>query len=89
MISSADKNEIIRLCRQYNVAKALLFGSAVSESEPSNDIDLAVEGIRPDLFFKFYGELILALSKPVDVIDLAPDTKFNSLIRRTGVPIYG
>ena len=28
------------------------------------------------------------LSKPVDLIDLSKDTKFNALVKREGIPIY-
>jgi hypothetical protein len=31
----------------------------------------------------------MKLSKPVDVVELEPDTKFTRLVKRDGVPIYG
>jgi hypothetical protein len=54
-----------------------------------NDIDLAVEGIRPNVFFKFYGELLRSLSKPVDLVDLSRKSLFNRIIEEKGVKIYG
>jgi len=54
-----------------------------------NDIDLAVRGIKPEVFFKFYGELLRNLSKPVDLVDLSNKSLFNQIIEEQGVRIYG
>jgi predicted nucleotidyltransferase len=59
-----------------------------SEKE-SHDIDIAIEGISPKDFFNYYGDLILALSKPVDVIDLSEKSKFSKLILQEGTLLYG
>jgi predicted nucleotidyltransferase len=63
----------------------LLFGSSLSESEESRDIDIAIEGIADKDYFAFYGELLCALSKPVDVIDLSRKSKFVEMVEREGV----
>jgi predicted nucleotidyltransferase len=89
MISEQDKAKIIDIARQYNVREILLFGSSIDPNRQANDIDLAVLGIAPEGFFDFYGELLFALSKPVDLIDLSSDTKFNRLVYRDGVRLYG
>jgi predicted nucleotidyltransferase len=88
MISEQDKAAIIDIARRYNVGKILLFGSSADPKKEAKDIDLAVEGIVPEKFFSFYGELIFALSKPVDLIDLSSDTKFNRLVYRDGIRLY-
>ena len=89
MLSEKDKIAISRLARQYGVRKILLFGSAADPLRESRDIDLAVEGIDPKRFFEFYGSLMFSLSKPVDLIDLSKNTRFNALVKREGMPIYG
>jgi predicted nucleotidyltransferase len=89
MISEQDKAAIVQLARRFRVEKVFLFGSAADSQKESADIDLAVQGIRPEQFFDFYGELILALSKPVDLIDLSQNTKFNVLVKREAVALYG
>lgn len=90
MISEKDKSTIISIADQFKVKRVLLFGSNISSGErESKDIDLAVEGVRPKDFFKFYGELIFNLNKPVDLVDLSIDNKFNRLIRQEGIAIYG
>lgn len=89
MISDVDQQQIRAVCRKYGVKRALLFGSSLDASRDAHDIDLAVEGVAPQEFFRFYGELMFALSKPVDVIDLSGRSKFLDLVRRDGVSLYG
>ena len=47
------------------------------------------KGVPEKDFYMFYGELLFALSKPVDVVDLSRKTRFVELILREGVPLYG
>ncbi len=89
MISKQDKATIVDIARRYDVGGILLFGSSADPKMEVNDIDLAVEGIAPEKFFSFYGELLFNLSKPVDLIDLSSDTKFNRLVYREGIRLYG
>ena len=88
MINEEEKKIIIRYAKKYNVSKVYLFGSSLDQSE-YNDIDLAISGIEPSLFFKFYGELLRNLYKPVDLIDLSEKSLFNQLIENNSVKIYG
>lgn len=89
MISREDKSAIIELAAKYKAKRVLLFDSSADPDREANDIDLAVEGIRPADFFRFYGDLIFGLSKPVDLVDLSTDSKFIRLIRRDGELLYG
>lgn len=89
MLSDSDKTTIISCARKYNVAAIYLFGSSLSPNTPARDIDLGVKGINPALFFKFYGELLRKLSKPVDLVDLSRKTLFNELVEKRGTKIYG
>ncbi len=89
MINQHDRDTITRLAREYKVSKVILFGSSIAEGRESHDIDLGVKGIDPLLFFRFYGDLMQHLSKPVDLIDLAQRTLFTELVEETGVAIYG
>jgi len=89
MISEQDKAKIIDIARKYRVKEVFLFGSSIDLNRQANDIDLAVIGIEPEKFFDFYGDLLFELSKPVDLIDLSSDTKFNRLVYRDGVRLYG
>ena len=89
MISESDKKIIRELSEKYHVKRVLLFGSSADPSKEGRDIDLAVEGVESKDFFKFYGSLMLKLSKPVDLIDLAETSKFVTLVEKEGIPIYG
>ncbi|MCJ7729234.1 MAG: nucleotidyltransferase domain-containing protein [Sedimentisphaerales bacterium] len=88
MIAEKDKTAISRLARQYGVQKVFLFGSGADPEKEARDIDLGVVGIEPRQFFEFYGDLIFSLSKPVDLVDLSKDTRFNALVKRDGIPIF-
>lgn len=88
MISEKDKKTIQDIARKYHASRVLLFGSALSDTTESRDIDIAVEGIADKDFYAFYGELLCSLSKPVDVVDLAQKTKFIELVLQEGVPLY-
>lgn len=89
MISKRDKKIIVELSKKYHVKKVLLFGSNLDPTKEGRDIDLAIEGIDVREFFKYYGDLMLSLSKPVDLIDLSDESKFVTLVKEEGVPIYG
>ncbi|ODS41093.1 hypothetical protein BEH94_08580 [Candidatus Altiarchaeales archaeon WOR_SM1_SCG] len=89
MINKKDKDIITRCAKKYRVSSIYLFGSALDENSEYNDIDLAVKGIKPEVFFKFYGELLRHLSMPVDLVDLSKKSLFNQIIEERGVMIYG
>ena len=89
MISLADREKILEIAEMYNVKRIMLFGSSTAADYEGRDIDLAVEGVRPEDFYSFYGDLMFSLSKPVDVVDLAGDSKFIRMINQEGVPLYG
>ena len=38
-----------------------IFGSSLEDDSVARDIDLAVEGILPEMFFKFYARLFMSL----------------------------
>ena len=89
MISEQDKAKIKDIGLRYHVQDLFLFGSSIDPNRKANDIDIAVAGIAPEDFFNFYGDLLFELSKPVDLIDLSSDTKFNRLVYRDGIRLYG
>lgn len=88
MISEKDRITILKYAKKYNVSEVYLFGSSIGR-EHANDIDIGIKGITPELFFDFYGELLLELSKPVDIVDLSKDDPFNRLVTKEGVKLYG
>ena len=89
MISASYKEIIINAASRYNASAVYLFGSSLRDETKAQDIDLGVLGVPPALFFDFYAELIKALPKSVDLIDLSKPTLFNRLVLREGEKIYG
>ena len=88
MIADSDRRIIEEMAEKYHAKRVVLFGSCLSFQGESRDIDIGVEGIAEEDFFTFYGELLLTLSKPVDVVDLSAKSRFAELIRREGIAIY-
>lgn len=88
MISDADRNVLLSYARKYHLSKMVLFGSAKDRPDAA-DIDIGVKGVAAEAFFDFCWEVYRDLSKPVDVVDLTPDTAFNRLIERDGLVLYG
>lgn len=89
MILKEDELKLKDIARKYNLTKLYLFGSGADSKKESGDIDIAVDGLDDSLFFKFYGELIFSLSKPVDVVDLKNKSLFCDMIKEEGVLLYG
>ena len=88
MITEEEKDIIKRCAEKYNVAEVFLFGSSLKNVEEANDIDLAIRrGIRSELFFDFYGDLMFDLPKPVDVVDASEPSRFINFIMRKAVKI--
>jgi predicted nucleotidyltransferase len=88
MITEKEKATIAELAANFSAKRVLLFGSASRENDLSRDIDLAVSGVAPHLFYRFYADLMWALSRPVDVVDLDKDCLFTQMIRRESVVLY-
>lgn len=88
MISEYDKTTILKYAKKYNLTEVILFGSSI-ERENANDIDIGIKGIEPGHFFDFYGELLLSLSKHIDIVDLSKDSSFNRLVEEDGIKLYG
>jgi len=88
MLSDAERELIMACAHKYGVTELYLFGSTL-ESNQYRDIDLGVKGVPPMLFFKFYGELLRKLPRPVDVIDLSKRSRFAEMVEKEGVKLYG
>lgn len=89
MISEVQRETIVRCARRFGASRVMLFGSCVCPQQDHRDIDIAVEGIPPQLFFRFCAEVMRQLGTPVDVVDLSEQNPFTQLVRERGVTIYG
>ncbi len=89
MISEKDKEVIISYAKKFNVKEIYLFGSSIDNKNEADDIDVAIKGISPVVFFDFYGKLLRYLSKPVDLVNLSKKSRFTQVIEKKAVKIYG
>ena len=89
MVSQNDIKIIKELSSKYNAKKVILFGSSLDSQRESNDIDLAIEGVAPKDYYRYCGELMMALTKPVDIVDLSVPCKFIDIILEEGIVLYG
>jgi predicted nucleotidyltransferase len=62
--------KIVDISREFGARKVLLFGSCLLDMKSARDIDIAVSGIKPKDFFKFYGKVSMIVDDEVDLIDL-------------------
>jgi len=62
-----------------------VFGSAASGTlREGSDVDLAVVGLPPEVFFRAMGQARDALGHELDLIDLDEDTPFTRYLREEG-----
>jgi predicted nucleotidyltransferase len=89
MVSQNDIETIKDLSNKYHAKRVVLFGSALESQREPNDIDLGVEGVAPQDYYRYCGELMMSLTKPVDIVDLSIPCKFVDLVLKEGVVLYG
>jgi predicted nucleotidyltransferase len=62
-----------------------VFGSAATgRLREGSDVDLAVVGLPPAVFFRAMGKAAEALERELDLIDLDEDNLFNRYLKRKG-----
>ena len=85
-----DLVEIIRVSKEYDAEKVILFGSCLEEIESANDIDIAVKGVNPEKFFEMYGKIIRAAASEIDLVPIEDIREhFANNILKKGRLIYG
>jgi len=74
-----------KILKEGGASEVYVFGSALAdEMRPGSDLDLAVRGIPPERYFRVGGQVMLAVSRPVDIIDLDSPTPFTEFLIRKG-----
>ena len=69
-VFDSELAKIVEISKEFGVEKMFLFGSCLEDLEAAHDIDIAVIGIKPRDFFKYYGRVSMAVDDEVDIIDL-------------------
>ena len=87
-ITQENINSAINLAQKYGARRVLLFGTALTDPQNANDLDLGVEGIEPDKFLLFGADLEDLINKSVDIVPLELNSQFVEHIRKYGNYIY-
>ena len=62
-----------------------VFGSAKKgEMRPNSDVDMAVSGLPPEVFFRAMAKAHDALGRPLDLVDLDEDNAFTQYLKSKG-----
>lgn len=89
MIPAQDLQKALRLAQKYRIEKLYVVGSALDDPIQANDYDFVVEGVPSGAYFPFYGELMQAMPKSVDLILLTNDgSRFEKLVREEAKLVY-
>jgi predicted nucleotidyltransferase len=77
--------EATRVLLDASAEAVYVFGSAAEGTDrDDSDIDLAVSGLPPEGFFHAVGEAVMAVSRPIGVIDLDESNPFTEYLHRKG-----
>lgn len=80
-----DIEKAIEILKDAGCKEIYIFGSLASGTYNENsDIDLAVKGCSPEMYFSLLGQLLITLSRPVDLINLDRDDTFSRYIEKEG-----
>ena len=73
------------LLRGLGASEVFLFGSAVKGTmRPESDVDMAVEGLPPRLYFSAVSQASDLIGRPVDLVDLDDETPKTRYLRQSG-----
>ncbi len=74
-----------RIFLTHGASEVYLFGShASNRARKGSDVDFAVSGLPPKVFFRALGEAMEALGRPVDLVDLDQSTPFTEHLKTHG-----
>lgn len=87
MISNEIIQLIIEKSKIYDAKKVVIFGSALTDYESSNDIDIACD--MPGLnMFLFADDLEKSIKKTVDILPISINDPFMKIVNKFGNVIY-
>lgn len=80
-----DVEAAVEYLKSVGCSEVYLFGSLYTgQIHSGSDIDIAVRGLKPEVFFSVYGELMMRLKHSVDLVDLDLQEEFGKSLLKTG-----
>ena len=77
--------QAISVLKASGAKEVYIFGSAArGEMGADSDVDFAIAGLPPELFFKAMSAASRALGRPLDLIDLDEATPFTRYLKEEG-----
>ena len=74
-----------RLLIGLGASQVFVFGSAVKgQLRPNSDIDMAVSGLPPLVYFSAVSQASDLIGRPVDLVDLDDDSRLVRYLRASG-----
>ncbi len=71
--------------RRAGASEVYVFGSvAENDFYSDSDVDLAVSGLPPRVFFEAMGRASDVLERPIDLVDLDENNRFVSYLKEKG-----
>lgn len=81
----ADIDKAKAILKDCGVSEMFIFGSlATGKVNDNSDIDIAVRGLRADLFFFAYSKLAMKLDHEVDLVSFDDENRFSSNLLKSG-----
>jgi len=87
MSSNVDRQieKAAAVLKAAGAREVYVFGSAASGGmRPDSDVDIAVSGLPPQVFFRAMSDAERALGCPLDLIDLDEDSPFTRYLKSEG-----
>jgi len=69
-VLDTELKKIVSISREFGARRVLLFGSCLEDIKSAQDIDIAISGVKPREFFKYYGKVSMVVDDEVDIVDL-------------------
>ena len=84
-VTSGMLREAAEVLKAYGAKEVYVFGSAASgEMDEYSDVDMAVSGLPPGVFFKAWARAARAFDRELDLIRLEHDTPFTRYLQEQG-----